>query len=194
MQETFFSAKAKETAFGLAKIEEGKTAADIGAGTGYITGSLIERKIKVFAVDQSQEMLDYLLEKYKGKGEFVCLQGDGSKLPLADESVDYVFANMYLHHTESPLIAIKEMFRILKKEGKMVITDLDSHNHEFLREEQHDKWLGFERMEIKKWLQEIGFSKISIQSVGAECSAKAVCSCDSANIGIFAVLGIKQFL
>ncbi|MDH4183048.1 MAG: hypothetical protein OEV92_02410 [Nitrospinota bacterium] len=39
--------------------------------------------------------------------------------------------NMYLRHVESPAIA--EMARIIKPGNKLVIGDLDSHDHEFLR-------------------------------------------------------------
>jgi len=48
---------------------------------------------------------------------------------------------MYLHHVEDPPAAIKEMVRILKPGGKIVITDADEHNYEFLRTEQQDRWL-----------------------------------------------------
>jgi ubiquinone/menaquinone biosynthesis C-methylase UbiE len=63
--------------------------------------------------------------------------------------VDYVFANMYLHHVEQPVAAIREMARILKARGKLV--DLDEHNFESLRTEQHDRWPGFYREEVRQW-------------------------------------------
>lgn len=191
MQQSFFSTKVRDVAYDLAQLQEGKVAADIGAGTGFITEGLLKRKINVFAIDQSQQMLERLNEKYSGQGQFTCLKGDSNSLPLANESVDYVFANMFLHHVDSPIIAIKEMFRILKRNGKMVITDLDLHEHEFLRTEQHDKWLGFDRQDIKKWFEVAGFSEVTIDYVRAKCSSNSQCCCDSANISIFAALGVK---
>ena len=47
-------------------------------------------------------------------------------------------ANMYLHHVEEPLSAIKEMIRFLKPGRKLVITDLYEHNLDFLIKEHHD--------------------------------------------------------
>jgi len=38
--------------------ERGKTAADIGAGTGFITEGLIHNGLKVIAVDHSEAMLE----------------------------------------------------------------------------------------------------------------------------------------
>ena len=47
-------------------------------------------------------------------------------MPVDDVSVDYCFANMSQHHVERPPRAIREMVRILKPDGRIVITDL--HN------------------------------------------------------------------
>ena len=68
--------------------------------------------------------------------------GEAESLPIPDVAVDYAFANMYLHHVESPPEAIREMARILKPGGKLVITDLDEHRFEFLRTEHHDRYYG----------------------------------------------------
>ena len=41
------------------------------------------------------------------------------------------------------------MVRILRPGGKILIADADEHNYEFLRKEQHDRWFGFKRENIK---------------------------------------------
>ena len=50
--------------------------------------------------------------------------------------MDYVFANMYLHHVDLPQVAIEEMARVLKPGGKVIITDMDEHDFDFLRKER----------------------------------------------------------
>ena len=50
-----------------------------------------------------------------------------------------------LHHCPDPLAAIREMVRILRPAGRLVITDMDAHTHEWLKTEMADLWLGFER-------------------------------------------------
>lgn len=57
---------------------------------------------------------------------------------------------MFLHHVGDPYLAIGEVKRILKPGGKLILTDLDRHNHEYLRIEQKDRWLGFDRTLKKK--------------------------------------------
>lgn len=191
MQQSFFPPAVREKAYELAGIEKGKLAADIGAGTGFMTEGLLEADINVIAVDQSAEMLKLLNDKYRSTLRLKCIQGDSDALPLDAESVDYVFANMFLHHVNDPSLAIREMFRILKKGGKLVITDLDKHNHEFLVTEQHDVWMGFDRENVKKWFREAGFAETLTDCVGSNCCANSQCGCNKASISIFAALGIK---
>ena len=64
---------------------------------------------------------------------------------------------MVLHHLSSPLDAIKEIFRVLKRKGTFVIIDFLKHSSEQMRTKYGDRWLGFERQEIKKWLKEAKF-------------------------------------
>lgn len=53
----FFSDNVREKAFAVAQIQPGKLAADIGAGTGFLTEGLVQRGLKVIAVDHSEAML-----------------------------------------------------------------------------------------------------------------------------------------
>jgi arsenite methyltransferase len=81
------------------------------------------------------------------------LLSDVQPLQLPDESVDAVFANMLLHHCPDPLAAILKMARILKPGGRLVITDVDTHAHEWMKAEMADVWLGFERgQDISKFV------------------------------------------
>lgn len=192
MRESFFSEEVREKAFAIAGVQEGKVAADIGAGTGFITEGLIRKGIKVIAVDQSEVMLEEMRKKFTDAKGVDYRMGEAEKLPISDEAVDYAFANMYLHHVESPLSAIKEMMRILKPGGKIVITDMDEHTFEFLREEHHDRWMGFKREDIEKWLKEAGLKNVMVDCVGECCCAPSSCGDEHARVSIFAASGEKR--
>lgn len=194
MQQSFFSQDVRNFAYGLAEIKEGKIAADLGAGTGFMTHGLLQAGLKVLAVDQSLEMLALLKSKYAACEGLRCLEGDSDALPIEDCSVDYAFANMFLHHVADPLVAIKEMHRILKPGGRVVITDLDKHEFTELQSRQHDVWLGFDRKDLLQWFQDAGFSSFSTHCVGSDCSTQSTCNCCEGNkisISIFAALGEK---
>jgi ubiquinone/menaquinone biosynthesis C-methylase UbiE len=191
MRQGFFSETVREKAYNIADVEEGKLAADIGAGTGFVTEGLLQKRVRVIAVDQSDEMLEQMKQKFKDFIDVDYRQGEAESLPIDDNTVDYSMANMFLHHVENPLEAIKEMVRILKPGGKIVITDLDEHNHEFLKTEQHDRWLGFKGEDIRKWFDEAGLKNILIDCAGGDCCAASSRGCDNAKISIFAAYGEK---
>lgn len=188
---SFFSENVREHAYKLVDIQPGKVAADIGAGTGFISEGLLKGGLKVIAIDQSENMLNYMSKKYSAFDGFTVLLGDSDALPLKDNSVDYAFANMFLHHVIDPTIAIHEIYRILKPGGKLVITDLDEHNYTFLKTEQYDVWMGFNRNQMIEWYLNTGFKNISITSVGCNCCSDSIENEEKATISIFAAYGMK---
>ncbi|MHC1703088.1 MAG: arsenite methyltransferase [Tenuifilaceae bacterium] len=189
MRESFFSENIREKAIAKANIKKGETAADIGAGTGYISEALNKKGIKVYAVDESPAMLKVLHERL---GENIAtLIGTSEKIPLLDSSVNHAFANMYLHHVPDPEKAIAEMARIVKPGGSVVITDLDEHNFEFLKTEQNDRWLGFKRSDIKDWFLKAGLTNISIENTDDSCCSDSNCGCTPAKISVFLAYGKK---
>ena len=83
------------------------------------------------------------------------------------------------------------MARILKPGGKLVITDADEHEFEFLREEHHDRWLGFKRTDIRTWFEAAGLRDVRVDDAGTCCEVQSTCCDDFARIGIFVASGQK---
>ncbi len=187
MRQSFFSDSVRDKAIAKAGVQPGETAADFGAGSGFVSESLLDKGLSVIALDQSETMLKVMRHKFAHIDSFQCFQGDAEKVPIADTSVDYVFANMYLHHVEAPAKAIKEMVRILKPGGKLIITDLDEHEFEILRTEHHDRWMGFKREDIKSWFAEAGLIEAAIDCANESCR----CDDNRAAISIFLAIGKK---
>ena len=191
LQASFYSEKVRDRALATAVVQAGDIAADIGCGSGFITEGLIRAGLHVIAVDQSEAMLAEMKRKFANTADIDYRCGEAAQLPISDNSVDYVFANMYLHHLERPAMAIKEMARILKPSGTLVITDLDSHTSEFLRDEHHDRWLGFDRGDIRQWFTEAGLRRVAVDCVGEQCCAQSDSGSQSASVNIFVASGEK---
>jgi len=191
IRKSFFSDQVREKALSLANVEKGRTAVDVGAGTGFITEGLIQRGLHVIAVDQSEMMLAKMRKKFARVREVDYRLGKAEKLPISGNTVDYVFANMCLHHVENPREAVKEMVRILKPRGRLVITDLDEHSFRFLKTEHQDRWMGFKRRDVEQWFKEAGLKDVLVDCVGERCCAQSDCGGEYADVSIFVAVGEK---
>jgi arsenite methyltransferase len=191
MRSAFFSHTVREKALAAAEAKAGLIAADLGAGSGFITEELLRHGLRVVAVDQSERMLETMRQKFGTGAAVEYRTGESEHLPLENESVDYAFANMYLHHVAQPPEAIREMVRILKRDGKLVITDLDEHGFDFLRTEQHDRWMGFKREDIHRWFVEAGLKNVSVNCVGDNCCVTSSTGAERAAVSIFLAIGSK---
>lgn len=145
-----------------------KVVADLGAGTGFISLKVAETANIVFSIDASKNMLRELNKSAQGLGlkNIYPITGDLENLPLFDNSVDVVFINMALHHVVNPDKAIKEMKRILKDGGRVIITDVEEHDGAWAIDEMNDVWLGFNHRDLKKWYEEAEFKDIDIKDTG----------------------------
>lgn len=96
---------------------------DLGCGTGEFIHQILQRydDIKIYGLDISNEMLAVAEKKLNGHAELT--QGDSQYLPYGDESIDMIICNDSFHHYPEPLEVIKEIYRVLKKQGVLVIGD-----------------------------------------------------------------------
>lgn len=191
LREGFYSTRVRDHALAAAGVEGGRIAADLGAGTGFLTEALLDHGVRVIAVDRSPAMIEALQGKFPDPGRVDCRLGEAEALPIVDGEVDYCLASMFLHHVERPAVAIGEMARVLRPGGRIVIADLDAHDREFLREEHHDRWLGFERAQVRRWFQDAGLGEIRIDDIGETCCSTSIRG-ECAAIGIFVASGVRS--
>ncbi|ASW43351.1 MULTISPECIES: class I SAM-dependent methyltransferase [Eubacteriales] len=148
-----------------------KAVADLGCGTGFVSLALANEASIVFSVDNSINMLRQLKQNSLEKNykNIYLIKSSLENISLFDESMDAVFINMALHHIKDAKKAIAEMYRVLKKDGAVIISDVLEHDGEWAREEMFDEWLGFSNEQIKNWLEEVGFKNIEIENTDLSC-------------------------
>jgi len=191
MRTGFFPIAVREKAIAQMEIQQGIQVADIGAGTGFLTEGLANFPINITAVDESQKMLEVMAKKFKSHTNINYLVSESESIQVTDNSWHYALANMFLHHVERPAIVIKELYRTLKPGGKLIITDLDKHDFDFLVKEQNDRWMGFERTAITNWFTQAGFKEVKVDCVNANCCADSCGTNAKAEVNIFIATGTK---
>ena len=98
---------------------------DNGCGNGSFANFF---KGKVIGVDISEEMLKFAAKRMKVK------KGSSENLPFKNETFNVVFCRSTLHHLKNPKKAIDEMQRVLKPNGKIIVSEpISNILNEFLR-------------------------------------------------------------
>jgi ubiquinone/menaquinone biosynthesis C-methylase UbiE len=189
MRRAFFGDGVRQAAMRAAGIAPGSLVADVGTGTGFLAEAALDAGARVIGIDGSEGMLHQARTRFGGR-DFEGRAGDVGALPLEQDEVDVVLANMVLHHAPDPPRAIREMARVLKPGGRLVITDADTHTHEWLRTEQHDRWLGFDRAEVARWFRDAGLEDVSVGDTRELCSPTSRCGTQAA-ITVFLARGRK---
>lgn len=91
---------------------------DIGCGTGNYTIALANKGINFTGMDPSTLMLDVA----RSRSEIVnFVKGHVENIPFPDESFAGVIATLTIHHWNDLKLAFKEICRVLKQNGKLVI-------------------------------------------------------------------------
>jgi ArsR family transcriptional regulator len=170
MRLTYYDETVIETIADAIAIDETQTVLDVGTGTGFIAAGLAPRADRVIAIDNSPAMLDVARENLAQLGidNVEIHEGDLTRLPINDNSVDAAVANMVLHHTEDPAGMLAEMTRVVRRGGWVAITDANEHPYEWMRTEQADIWLGFTAEQIEGFFGSARLARYGYATLGSQ--------------------------
>jgi len=134
------------------------TVLEVGPGEGLLLTELAAKFKKLIALDNSREMLEKCEEAItKGKFKGVkFILGDTTVAGKKDVLSDLIIFNMVLHHISSPAKTFKDSSALLKENGYLLITDLSTHDQDWVRKSCGDLWLGFDEADLNHWAQKAG--------------------------------------
>jgi ubiquinone/menaquinone biosynthesis C-methylase UbiE len=125
---------------------KGKVVLDIASGSGYGSAFLTRSAAKVYGVDVDKDAIIYAKKNYGGKNiEYIL--GDGTNIPLKDNSVDVVVSFETIEHIEDYETFMVEVKRVLKEDGLFI---LSTPNDVEFPETNHFHIHEFERRELEK--------------------------------------------
>ena len=108
----------------LAESGQGRCALDIGTGTGQFAFYLADQGFEVSAVDLSEKMIAWASEKAHQSGRAIDFStGDAEHLDFEDNTFDVVVSRNLLWTLPDPARAIQEWHRVLKPNGRIIVSD-----------------------------------------------------------------------
>jgi len=153
-----------------AKISRGTKVLELGCGNGEFSKRFIGNGADMYCVDISSKLIEMLRTRYAGVN-LKFETADIESLPYSDGYFDAVIGNGILHHLNLE-ICLREIYRVLKKRGKIFFCEPNMLNPEVFLETKI-RWIGrraqktedetaFIRWRLKKTLAENGFRNIGI--------------------------------
>lgn len=151
----------------------GKRVLDLGAGTGFISREIAKLAKEIYALDISKAMINQIenLNKNNKLKNIIPVRGDAHNLEFDENFFDTVITRLTLHHLKDIDLVLKEIKKVLKNFGELIIVDIITsekeeeadlqNNFNKIRDFSHNKF--FKLNELKKKLKEINFCNLDIE-------------------------------
>ena len=113
----------------LADLKDGETVLDLGSGAGidvFLAAKKVGEHGRVIGVDMTEDMVarGRQLAQEHGFGNVEFRQGDIEHLPVDSATVDVIISNCVINLTPDKLASFKEIHRVLRPGGRILIADL----------------------------------------------------------------------
>jgi len=152
---------------------------EVAPGPGYFSIELAKMgKYNITGMDISADFVEICKNNAKRENvNITFLQGNVSKMDFEENTFDFVFCSAAFKNFKEPIVALQEMYRVLKNNGIALIVDM---NHDISKEALNAEASkisksGFERWFVKKTFKGLckgAYSKDELNNMIKETSFK----------------------
>lgn len=165
----------------LSLVPSGWCVADIGCGTGNAAEVLASHVREVIAVDRSAEMLEAAERRLSGATNVRFVRASAESLPLEDGCVDAATCLLVLHHVPAPAEALREMARVVRPGGVVLVVDMFPHDRAIYRHTMGHEHLGFSEETVCGAMAAAGLEGVRVTGLTTPSDARGP--------GLFAATG-----
>jgi ubiquinone/menaquinone biosynthesis C-methylase UbiE len=156
----------------MAEMKPGQVVLDLGSGAG-LDLILAARKVgptgKAIGLDMTQEMVDAANRNIAKSGlkNIEVKKGEMEKMPIANESVDWIISNCVINLSPEKDKVFAESFRVLKPGGRVMISDIVTNNLPEHLQNNMATWAGclggaIEETAYIKLVKDAGFEDVKV--------------------------------
>lgn len=157
----------------FADLKEGETVVDLGSGAGidaFLSANKVKKAGTVIGIDMTDEMLEKA-RKNAADGNYTNMhfkKGDiEENIPVDDGTVDVVISNCVINLTSNKTNAFRQVHRILKGGGRMVISDLITDREIQASQADAEQWCkcidgALTKENYIQCMREAGFEQIKV--------------------------------
>ena len=123
-------------------------------------------------MDDSEAMLDVARGRLNRFDNVELHRATLESLPLDDASLDAATLILVLHHLPDPDKAVREVARVLRPGGRLLVVDMLPHDRQEYRQQMGHVWMGFTPERIGQTLEDAGFIRQRFMDLPADPAAK----------------------
>lgn len=151
----------------LMGVREGHNVLEIGMGNGFFVKDLLAmaRDVKYTGVDFSETMVreaKRINDPFLNSGKVSFEQASIENLPFVDSTFDRITTTNTLYFWPKPLENAKELFRLLKPRGKLLIAYRDKSCLDQIEFSKHG-FSKYEPLDVEGMLGQAGFKELETQ-------------------------------
>jgi SAM-dependent methyltransferase len=156
----------------LELLDERWTVGDLGCGTGHVSEAIAQAVGRVIAVDESGPMLTAARKRLAPFQNVELRSGRLEEVPIDTESLDVATMFLVVHYVADPLTVLRDVARVLKPGGRLLIVDFMPHEREEYVSQMGHVWQGLGEEQVREWLEEAGFIGCRYRPLAADPAAK----------------------
>jgi len=180
------------------RVPDAATILELAPGPGYLSIELAKMgNYHIVGLDISPTFVEIAQAKAKESGVVIDFRlGNASHMPLADDLFDFIVCSAAFKNFSEPVLALDEMFRVLKPGGKALIIDLrpDASIEEidtYIREDMALTGINFllTKWAFKSMLLKRAYTKDEIEQFASQSKFRT-CTIDNDGIGMY--IGLEK--
>ncbi len=141
---------------------------DIASGDGVLAELLAPHSKKYICLDSSAKVVMAASERLRKLPHVEVIEGDMQALPFENARFDLVLLMHALTYADKPALTIAEAARVLKKNGRLLLSCLAKHEHRAVVTPYGHVNLGFTEKELRKHADKAGFEVLVCEAVTRE--------------------------